>query len=52
MIYILYMVKIGIVGGKLYEKNFRPYRKWMDLLDKENIDGDWNGDRTCICCIN
>ena len=35
------MVKIGIVGGKLYEVvSLDPYRKWMDLLDKEHIDGD------------
>ena len=35
------MVKIGIVGGKLYEViSLDPYRKWMDFLDNENIDVD------------
>ena len=33
------MVKIGIVGGKLNEMvSLHPYRKWMDLLDNDDIE--------------
>ena len=33
------MVKIGIVGGRLYEMvRLHPYRKWMDLLDNDDIE--------------
>ena len=33
------MVKIGIVGGKLYEMvSLHPYRKWMDDLDDDDIE--------------
>ena len=33
------MVKIGIVGGRLYEMvKLYPYRKWMDLLDDDDIE--------------
>lgn len=36
------MVKIGIVGGKLYEMvSLDPYRKWMDLLDPADIEEGW-----------
>lgn len=36
------MVKIGILGGRLGEMNPKyPYRKWMDDVPEQYIDGDW-----------
>ena len=35
------MVKIGFVGGKLYEVvSLHPYRKWMDNLNPNDIEGE------------
>jgi len=34
------MLRIGIIGGKLYEMvSLDPYRKWMDDLDPVDIEG-------------
>ena len=38
---IEYMVKIGILGGRLGETNpSSPYRKWMDNVPEKYIDND------------